>query len=429
MKKQFLLSLFLFGILTIGYTQSNQLEALLFELPDVIFKKLPSIDDNQIVYELKIKQAIDHSDHSKGSFYQKVYLTHVDFNRPMIIVTEGYNSNQNRIYELTELVQANQLDVEHRYFGESIPNPIDYTYLNLEQATADLHHIKELFSKIYKEKWISTGISKGGATSIFYKYFYPNDVAVSVPYVAPINKAYEDQRIYTFLDTIGTKKCRKNIKEFQTAILHNRNNIEPLIKLYSMGARDSFTYLNFAKAFEFTVLEYPFSFWQYGHDCSKIPDKNTPNEELAMYLLSVSDISFFNDASMEAYGSHYYQSATEMGYYGYETDEFKTLIKALPINTNPHATFVPNKMQTEFDGKLLKDINTWLETEADDLIYIYGAIDTWSATAVRPNNKVNSEWFFLEGKHHGNARISSMNSSEKAQFIQALEKRLGNLID
>ncbi len=52
MKKQFLLGLFVFGILTIGYAQSNQLEALLFELPDVIFKKLPSIDDNQLVYEL-----------------------------------------------------------------------------------------------------------------------------------------------------------------------------------------------------------------------------------------------------------------------------------------------------------------------------------------------------------------------------------------
>lgn len=423
MTKQIIFGLVLSFMLNGLHAQTTNLESLLFELPDVIFKKI-SADENLAVYELKIKQAVDHSDESKGFFYQKVYLTHVGFNRPMVIVTEGYNRDQNRIYELTELINANQLDVEHRYFGESMPEPLDYTYLNLEQATTDLHHIKALFSKIYKEKWISTGISKGGATSIFYKYFYPKDVVVSVPYVAPINNAFEDQRIYTFLDTVGTKKCRKKIESFQNIVLTKRENILPLIKMYSIGARENFTYLNFAQAFELTVLEYPFSFWQYGHDCSKIPDKNASNVEVATHLLSVSDISFFSDNSMKTYGSHYYQSATEMGYYGYETAEFKGLLSAFPADKNPHATFLPNKMNATFNGKLLLDVNKWLDREADDLLYIYGSIDTWSATAVRPNQKIESEWFFMDGKHHGNARIANMNAKDKERFIIALEKRL-----
>ncbi|NNE28820.1 MAG: hypothetical protein HKN16_04265 [Saprospiraceae bacterium] len=34
---------------------------------------------------------------------------------------------------------------------------------------------------------------------------------------------------------------------------------------------------------------------------------------------------------------------------------------------------------------------------------------------------MDSRWFFMEGKHHGNARIRNMNKSEKAVLIQALE--------
>ena len=34
------------------------------------------------------------------------------------------------------------------------------------------------------------------------------------------------------------------------------------------------------------------------------------------------------------------------------------------------------------------------------------------------------EWFFLEGKHHGNTRISEMSDSEKERFISTLEKML-----
>ena len=424
MRKKFL-SIFFFIVLgTMTSAQAQTLENLLFELPDLIFKKTATTTALETVYQLKVKQPIDHTNPSKGFFYQKVYLTHKGFDRPTVIITEGYNRDQNRIYELTELLNANQLDVEHRFFGESMPEPLDYQYLNLKQATADLHHIRQLFSNIYTKKWISTGISKGGATTIFYRYFYPDDVAVSVPYVAPINNAFEDKRIYKFLDTIGTDTCHKKVRAFQKSLLNNREKVLPLLKFYSMGAGSEFSYLNLEQAFEYTVLEYPFSFWQYGHSCDIIPNNLASIEDMAAYLLSVSDISFFSDQTMQAYGSHYYQSATEMGYYGYETMDFKGLLTALPTNTNPHATFLPNKMKADFDDQLLKDVNKWLKTEAHKFIYINGAIDTWSATAVRPNDKVDAEWFFMEGKHHSTARIANMNNAEKARLIQTLEKWL-----
>ena len=408
----------------ISNAQVESLDTLLFELPDVIFTKIESKEGFEATYELKIKQPLDHFDSSKGFFYQKAYLAHKGFDRPTVLITEGYNRNTNRIYELTNFLGANQIDIEHRFFGESLPDSLDYDYLNLKQATADLHHIKQLFNRLYKGKWVSTGISKGGATTIFYRYFYPDDVDVSVPYVAPINRELEDKRLYRFLDTIGSDECREEIRSFQLRVLSEREKVLPLLKFYSLGAKVDYTYHTFEEAFEFTVLEYPFSFWQYGKDCGAIPDESASVDDMVTYLLSVSDISFFGDEEIKKYGSHYYQSAEEMGYYGYETKDFEGYLVALPNDENPQATFVPNKMEVTFDGKLIKDVNLWLEKGVDRMVYINGAIDTWSATAVPQSEKGDSEWFFMEGKHHGTARIKNMTASEKERFRSAMEKWL-----
>ncbi|MFK5856546.1 MAG: S28 family serine protease [Bacteroidota bacterium] len=410
--------------ISVSLSQSKLIENKLFELPDVIFKEISSYEKDATAYELKIKQPIDHTNPDKGFFYQRAFLSHKGFENPTVLVTEGYTCVGNWPTEVTSLINANQLAVEHRYFGESMPDTVNYNYLNLEQATADLHHINQLFRGIYKNAWVSTGISKGGATSIYYKYFYPDDVDVSIPYVAPINVEFEDQRIYDFLDTIGSSECRDKIYLLQIRWLKNRSEILPLLKFYSMGAKLKFNYLALEEAFEYAVLEYPFSFFQWGYDCDDIPTDNASVRTIVDYLINVSGFDLFSDRSIEAFGSHYYQSAHQMGYYGYEVDKFDGLLKSISADANPHATFLPNKMTVEFDGSLLDDINSWIYENGHDIIYIYGAKDTWSASAVRPSNNVNALWFFMEGKSHGDARIRNMSTDEREQLIQALEQRL-----
>ncbi len=424
MKNYFFTLLFLMAGLQLAIAQNELFENQLYDLPDVVFAKIETAKDYESSYELRIKQPIDHENPSKGYFYQRAFLSHKGYDRPTVIITQGYTRTRNHIGELAEYIDANQIDVEHRYFGESMPDSLDYKYLNLKQATADLHHIREVFGQIYAGKWVSTGISKGGATTIFYRYYYPNDVDVSVPYVAPINREVEDQRLYRFLETVGSDECREKIRDFQERILSEREEVLPLLQFYSLGAKVKFSYHTFEEAFEYTVLEYPFSFWQYGQDCAKIPDEKASVAEMLAYLLSVSDISFFGDKQVEQYGSHYYQSAQEMGYYGYETSKFEGLLIALPNDQNPQATFVPNKMEVNFDGQLLKEVNEWLKNGVDRMVYINGALDTWSATAVPENDKGDSEWFFMEGMHHGTARIKNMTTSEKERFRTAMEKWL-----
>jgi hypothetical protein len=197
-----------------------------------------------------------------------------------------------------------------------------------------------------------------------------------------------------------------------------------LLKFYCAGAKLLFTYLSFEEAFEYTVLEYPFSFWQWGFDCSQVPTDTSTLESALMHMLEVTDISFFSDRDIQAFASHYYQAASEMGYYGYQTETFKGLLRALPLKPHPSAALTPGKMKVDFDPALAATAYQWLQTKGDRIIYIYGGIDTWSATAVPPSEKVDALWFFLPGQGHAGARIRHMRPEEKEKLVSALRRWL-----
>ena len=402
--------------------QPSAFEQKLFELPDVIFHSIETPEGYQAAYELSIKQPLDHEHPEKGHFYQRAFLSHKDYNLPTVMVTEGYQRNANRISELSNYLGANQIMIEHRFFGQSKPNNMDWQYLNLQQVTADLHKINQLFRQIYSAKWVSTGISKSGQTTIFYRYFYPNDVQLSVPYVAPLNLAFEDKRIYDFLEEVGTAECREDIKDVQTRLLKDRKEVLPLLKWFAKGKGYTFDYMSLEEAFEYAVLEYSFSFWQLGHDCSAIPDKNAPLDELVNNFIDVVGLYLYADVGIEQFGPHYYQAASEMGYYGFDTRPFRRHLKVLP--KKPHAAFVPGHLQPEFDDKLIKKVSKWLKKEGNGFVYIYGGIDTWSATRVPESNEVDAVWIVMSGKSHGDARIENMTKAEKEMLNKMIEKYL-----
>ncbi len=404
-------SLLIVMFYSVTTSAQESVQAALFELADVIFTPIEAPEGYSSAYELRIKQPVDHSDASKGYFYQRAYLSHRDVYQPTVMITHGYGQPYNRVEEISELLQANQISIEHRYFLESCPDSMDYDYLNFAQITADLHKINQLFRQIYQGKWLASGISKGGTTSIFYRYFYPEDVDVTIPYVAPVNHSKADQRLYDFLNEIGTAGCRNKIKAFQRDMLANAADAKALLKWYYLGKDLKFNYLSFDEAYEYAVLEYSFSFWQYGHDCGLIPDSSDDLETKLQHFIDLVGLDLFSDRDMEAYASHYYQSGTEMGYYGYELQDFADLLQHIPTDQNASAVFMPGKMAKEFKPDLTNQVAAWAQ-RADHMIYINGALDTWSATAVPANDQTNSLYFFLEDKHHGTARIGNMSPAE-----------------
>ncbi len=401
----------------------KSIEKILSKIQDIQFSKTSNLYGYQSSYLLLIKQPIDHNNPELGYFKQRVWVSHLDFDRPVVIITEGYNNNYNYLSEIAEFLKANQIIVEHRYFGNSLPDSIDWTFLNLFQQSSDLHHIKNLLSNIYPNvPWISSGISKGGQTSIAYRYFFPDDVSASVAYVAPHTFAREDLRINDFLkNKVGDSICRNKIYNFQKQCLINRDTIIQYLNSFCQINKLTFKAVGSLDiAYEFGILEFSFAFWQWGYTCFDIPQDVLNMDSTLAVLFDVNPFEFFSDKFIKDFSPYFYQGLTEMGVYTYETAVFGDLLKYVK---NPTFDFtMENKIITNYNNKLNLDINNWLQTEGNNFIYIYGEYDPWGACAVEVDNlKVNSLKLVKEKGSH-TTRIKSFDFDVKMQIIDSLEK-------
>ncbi len=117
--------------------------------------------------------------------------------------------------------------IEHRYFAECKAEPMDLTFRTIVQSANDHHHVDQLMKQVLTGKYISTGISEVGQTAMYYKYYFPDDVEVSVPYVGPVNFSIVDERINPFINNINGKECRNKFRDFQIYCLEQHDDLMP----------------------------------------------------------------------------------------------------------------------------------------------------------------------------------------------------------
>ncbi len=387
-----------------------------------------SVDSSMFseAYKVYFWQPVDHNNPDGQKFKQRIYISHMDKNKPVVLNLAGY-AIRNTTMELTKIIGCNQVNIEHRYFGESVPEPFDWQYLTVWQSATDYHRIIELFKKYYKEKWISTGISKGGQTTIFHRRYYNNDVDASVPYVAPLNLEEDDRRIYTHLEIIGSKECRDKILAYQKKLLKNKAEIIPLMKAYAKANDKSFDYLGYEKAFEYVVLEYNFAFWQWqGPDCDVIPGEGATVGELFDHLKDKRSFNYVEDSNFGRLSPFFYQAFTEIGYYNYDTTPFEGLLDYAQEGTS--RIFDPSGADMKFNSNVMLDIRNWLRTNGNNMLYIYGEYDPWSAPAVGLTGRTNSiVMFHPKGNHK--TRIKSFSKEDQHYIFSKLEEWLEIEID
>lgn len=397
---------------------ATEIEDLLRKyLPDAKVEKLKKRDHFQEVYDIRLPQPLDHKNPSAGTFEQRIFLLHTNRKRPVVLETEGYSARL-RTNELSQMLQANLIIVEYRYAGLSRPEKMDWQYLNSIQASADLHRIRKLFKKVYRKRWVSTGVSKGGTTALIYKSMYPKDVCAVVPYVAPLALAQEDSRTDTHQSIIGTDECRKKIKAFQRIALTQREQIIPMIDTFAQNQNLSFS-IGTDVAFEYAVLEYPFSFWQWGADCNEIPVGKLTQEDIFNYLNTIVGFSFYSDATAEYFLPSFYQFMTELGYYGFPTNQVSDLLVAVKKPSN--RIFGPKDADLTYRPEVSRKTRDYLMTKGNKILYIYGEIDTWTACGVLPSDETNAVRMVLPGGSH-TTRIKDFSEADRQLMYKKLKK-------
>ena len=334
------------------------------------------------LFEITMEQPIDHNNPDGPVFTQKIFLGHVDEDLPMVFETEGYEREEHRTRELAPLLGYNQLGVEHRYFGESVPNPKEWQYLTIWQAASDHHRIVEAFREIYRGGWVSSGASKGGDAAIFHRRFFPDDVDATVAYVAPLLFQQEDERFLEFYNNSGDAECRTRLQQFQRNILMKIDSIPELFDAYVESVGDFGDATTFSLdykdiVYHATRMDYLFEFWSSETEsCNSIPGENATAQELLNHFVGVFDVFlFFSDFGVRFWTPYGYQALTELGNYAYDVSYLEDLEMDIP-------PLVEFNVPTNFDPSAMVDIQSWITSSASEMIFIYGEDDPWTVAAV-----------------------------------------------
>ncbi len=380
-------------------------------------------------YVMKIQQNVDGDNADKGTFNQRIFVALKGTDRPTVLVTEGYFADygyRDFQEELCKLFDANMIVVEYRYFAESTPEPCNWDYLTVDNSLRDLHNVRTTLGKILPGKWISTGTSKGGQTTMFYRATYPNDVDVSVSYVAPLNSSLEDGRHEVFLaKKVGTKAERATILKAQQEMLKRRDKMVPLFKQYC-EERNYHFYLPIEEIYDYCIFEYSFAHWQYGTPIEQIPPVTASDEELFNHFMTVAGPDYF--VYPNRFLSFDVQAAKELGYYGYSLKGLKkwTVVKDTK-NYLKKIMLPPELRNLQFDPTLYNRTVKFLKEEDPTQIFIYGETDPWSASGVctwLDCSKKKNMRIYVQPRGSHSSRIETMPEDLRDDIINRITEWL-----
>lgn len=379
-------------------------------------------------YVLKMEQQVDWKTSAKGTFGERIFVGMKGLDKPTVIVTEGYSAsyglNPGYEEELSRLFDANVVLCEYRYFSQSVPVPTNWDYMTVDNSLVDYHHVRQVFGQLFKGKWISTGISKGGQTTMFYRATYPDDVDVSVSYVAPLNRAVEDGRHEKFLaKKVGTKEERKVIRQAMQELMRRKPELMKLFHAYCEENDYQFL-MSEEDVYDYCVLEFPFALWQWGTPVSSIPELTSDEDDEVWFdcLMKVSSPDYF------AYPSQYMpfdvQAAKELGYYGYSLKPIKKWTSLKSTKGYLKKMWLPDSLRKyDFDPALYKRTVKYLKKEDPKHIFIYGEIDPWSSSGVctwlNCKKKKNMR-VYVQPRGSHKARINNMPERMKTEIINRL---------
>ena len=388
-------------------------------------------------YQVFFNQPVDHENPSAGTMRQKAFLFFKGFDRPTVMYTCGYDLPDNwKNYthlDIAANMDANLIIVEHRYFGDS-KNLSDtrWDYLTIEQAAADHHAIFEPLKKILPKEWISTGTSKDGMTSLFYRYFYPNDMTVTTVFCSPFMTSLYYMPVGTYMqEESGSDAERENMHaiyfKLLDGVLANENTFydtyvqkceEYNAQLQALHPEHTDPWFNSSLDHYIGLLP-EFFFGQFSYNTAKERALNIPSADAEAEV--ILDYIYFRDiltqnglwkydsplapaAEEEDYywmADSYYpysiQTAKQLGQYCHDFSRYESLIGKVGQIPNPSVLFEQDLwLYDTYDNSKIKDIReNFLPTTDRPIMFYYAQGDPW--TGARPDKINESNTMMLIG--------------------------------
>jgi hypothetical protein len=111
-----------------------------------------------------------------------------------------------------------------------------------------------------------------------------------------------------------------------------------------------------------------------------VPSPDASAEELFGFVDHIVGIAYtYGDVWLEDYTAYYYQAATELGWTRSSTRHLRDLLR-YPGEDEPRA-YLSIPVCEPFNYGLMLQVEHWVRTQGERMLFIYGENDPWSASA------------------------------------------------
>lgn len=343
-----------------------------------------------VYLKLTVEQPIDHNDPNSPTFNQRVRLLMFDENAPIILQTRGYgmpNESNLALHDLSTMIGANQIEVEHRYFGASTPQStspqeMDWSTLTIAQAAADHHAIITKLKPLLTGNWIATGHSKGGMTATYLKRFYPDDLAGVVAYVAPLSLSMWDERFADYSVSVVDETCRLKFETYQRQALLRIDELATMMIAWADENQvtvDSHGY-DVRDRIQAEIALSWITIGSYYEDmlCEFVPLETASTDEYFEFIYHSGGFEYMVDEGLMGWLPYHMQAALELGNFAAPLSHIEDL---LSFDVKDFAINMVGTPLPEFDPQVMQDIYDWAAQESSQMIMIYGEQDIFTGGA------------------------------------------------
>ena len=351
------------------------------------------------LYEVFFSQPVDHNNPAAGTFEQKAYVFYVDSERPTVLYTCGYNLyerfKKKPFVDLAYNMNANLVMVEHRYFGDSKPaNPTDWTYLDMRQAAGDHHAIIQALKPLMPREWVSMGTSKDGMTSVYLRYFYPDDITVTTAFCAPFTPSLTYLPVGQYmLEESGTAEERSQMRNLMGRMFQDGENglytrFVEMAKENNLFKPEEHTYTWYVD----NCFDYFFNFFSYQTPATRqLPALDMPADEFIKTIFS----NLFNNVDYSWAYPYSIQAAKELGRPIEDFDTYADLLEGTAFDANEifnnSADLKPEDqwIYSTYSNALIEDmLNNFIPNTSCPILFVYAKDDPW--TGARPD-RINDQ--------------------------------------
>ena len=417
-------------------------------------------------YFVTFRQPLDWKDPSAGTFDQRVLIGIDDKSAVNVLETQGYIIPESNIHNDPRLDQeillhGNYVEIEHRFFGESVPEGLSrdgtalWNYMTTYNAASDQYKVVTELKKLLPGKWVATGRSKGGLTANMLSMYYPDAVDLTVSYVAPLADD-SDTRFYHFIYEEAAnvhygEAERELMTEFQIECLKRRSELMPSFEEAAEASGAAFREQTTPDVlFDVCVLETAAGTWQYNQDfarieaCLGMPEETDDEKaaKTAAFIEIITEAIVDTDVN-SPYFPYFIEAAQELGNYVYDFSYLRQALRERGMEPSEYLTLEEGRSwcaadlaftdeQREvfvYDGTMNRALKEWVETTDSHVIMIYGSSDPWYATRIPDTDNPNVRIFVSDRTPHTTVITDerakknndySFEKDEQAEIVKAI---------